>query len=200
MLFTFSSKKGREFHLWTKDWDREMEKIEEDNTKDIEQKDNTDEINLEVKTEGSEIKDVVTEVEVKTEPDVTEIEIKVEADLEEPVTDHQSQNGDQTNKDRAVESTAENMETESQKLGKENDSKEQMNGVKEETPPDEESNTEKAREVVGVTLQEAAEQGKSIRYYHPPTKLREGNVFTGVRDHVTITHDAQGSPDKDPPN
>ena len=159
MLFTFSSKKGREFHLWTKDWDREMEKIEEDNTMDIEQKDNTDEINLEVKTEGSEIKDVVTEVEVKTESDVTEVEIKVEADLTETVTDHQSQNGDQTIKD-----IAENMETESQKSGKENGSKEQMNDVKEDTPPVEESNTEKTKELFEVTLQEAAEQGKLLRY------------------------------------
>ena len=152
-----------------------MEKIEENNAMDIE-KDITDGINVEVKTEGSEIKDVVTEVEVKTEPDVSEVEIKVEADLKEPDTDHQSKNGDHTNKDIADESTAENMETES---GKEKDSKEQLNGVKQETPPVDESNAEKTREVVGMTLQEA-DQGKSICYYRPPTKLREGNVFMGV--------------------
>ena len=138
-----------------------MEKVEENNTVDFEQKDIMDEINLEIKTESSEIKDVVTEVEVKTEPDVAEVEVKVEADLNETVTDHQSQSAVQTNK--ADETTIENMETESKKLEKEDHSKEQMNGVKEEIP--DESSTEKTNEVVGVTLQKETEQGKSILYF-----------------------------------
>ena len=42
--------------------------------------------------------------------------------------------------------------------------------------------------------------GQYLRCYRPPTKLREGNVFTGIcilmgrgSSHVTITHDALAS-------